>query len=167
MPIVLISESLLRRSTINDGRILRDRALCGFRRRKSGHCASMSLSTNQVLSTCSTEALARTFPNRRARCTHRPAQPARIGGEEFAILLPETGSDDAWLMLERIRAAVALLHVTIEHIQVPLTISIGIASFDDAQSDCETILSFADNALYAAKGQGRNRVVANRSFQNR
>ena len=63
-------------------------------------------------------------------------------------------------MLERIRAAVALLPVTIENNQVPLTISIGVASFDDAQSDCDTILGFADSALYAAKRHGRNRVVA-------
>ncbi len=92
--------------------------------------------------------------------------PARIGGEEFAILLPETSGEDARLMLERIRAAVEMLVIPIGTIDISLTISIGVASFDDAQSDCDTLLNLADQALYAAKRHGRNRVVTGTSQAN-
>jgi diguanylate cyclase (GGDEF)-like protein len=85
---------------------------------------------------------------------------ARIGGEEFAILLPETSAADARVMLERIRHGVAALAVPVGKIDVPVTISIGVASFDESQSDCDTLLSLADQALYAAKRQGRNHVVS-------
>ncbi|MBK6639037.1 MAG: sensor domain-containing diguanylate cyclase [Rhodocyclaceae bacterium] len=85
--------------------------------------------------------------------------PARVGGEEFAILLPETSSEDARIMLERIRVAVALLTLPIGTTDVSLTISIGVACSADAQSDCDTVLNLADQALYAAKRHGRNRVI--------
>jgi diguanylate cyclase (GGDEF)-like protein len=90
----------------------------------------------------------------------RPAdEVARYGGEEFAILLPETPSSGAFAMGERIRDIVAARPIPIALGQtVGLTVSIGVATYPhDAESE-ETLIAAADQALYAAKNAGRNRV---------
>lgn len=78
--------------------------------------------------------------------------PFRTGGDEFALLLPETDVDGAQLVAERIRQEVDA------HID-GVTTSIGVAAFNLHAPDAETLMEAADAALYAAKGQGRNRVV--------
>ena len=79
----------------------------------------------------------------------------RFGGEEFVVLLPETTQEEAIVVSERIRAAVAY---PIDGLP-PITVSIGVASNrpDDAQID--VLLGRADRALYKAKAEGRNRIV--------
>ncbi len=84
---------------------------------------------------------------------------ARVGGEEFAVLLPETGTDGALLLAERIRAAVEELSLTDRRgAPLPISVSLGVASMDPASATAEELLSEADRALYAAKRSGRNRV---------
>jgi diguanylate cyclase (GGDEF)-like protein len=84
---------------------------------------------------------------------------ARIGGEEFAVLLPEQGQDVAMLTAERLRAAVEGMHVkTAEHGTCRFTASFGIAQHIKGES-LETLMNRADGALYQAKDEGRNRVV--------
>ncbi len=84
----------------------------------------------------------------------------RVGGEEFAVLLPETGSAAAMGVLERIRQAVAVHEMVTEHGQrVQVTVSAGVAVWQ-GEEDGESILRRADAALYAAKSAGRNRVFA-------
>ncbi|CAG1009523.1 Phytochrome-like protein cph2 [Burkholderiales bacterium] len=87
---------------------------------------------------------------------------ARYGGEEFAILLPATEPAGAVIVAERIRAAVetlALPHARSE-VSPKVTVSIGVASLDPTRSSPPTeLIAAADAALYAAKMQGRNRVV--------
>ena len=87
----------------------------------------------------------------------------RMGGEEFALLLPETDSRAAVMMAERLRSAVAELAVTFADRPLRLTVSIGVATLVDATADLGTLLQVADQALYAAKGAGRNAVVDSRS----
>ena len=84
---------------------------------------------------------------------------ARYGGEEFAILLPETPAPGAFAMAERIRDIVATQPITIAPGRtVGLTVSIGVATYPhDADSE-EKLIGAADQALYAAKNAGRNRV---------
>jgi len=84
-----------------------------------------------------------------------PDQLGRFGGEEFVVLLPETTQEDAMVVGERIRAAVALPVAGLP----PITVSIGVASNrpDDAQIDA--LLGRADRALYKAKAEGRNRIA--------
>ena len=78
--------------------------------------------------------------------------PFRTGGDEFAVLLPETDTGGAQIVAERIREQVEA------HIG-GVTTSIGIADFTLHVPDAETLVEAADAALYAAKAQGRNRVV--------
>ena len=80
----------------------------------------------------------------------------RYGGEEFLLLLPDTGRDQAVVVAEKVRAAVAGLGLS--EIGQPVTASLGIAAVPDDAADADTLIRAADRALYAAKGNGRNRV---------
>ncbi|MCW8959781.1 MAG: diguanylate cyclase, partial [Gammaproteobacteria bacterium] len=79
----------------------------------------------------------------------------RFGGEEFVVLLPHTLRKDAMYRAEGLRQAVEILHPE----GVPFTISIGMAGSEDhPQADLNALLRLADEALYASKLAGRNRV---------
>jgi diguanylate cyclase (GGDEF)-like protein len=83
---------------------------------------------------------------------------ARIGGEEFAVLLPETDESRAQILAEVLRAAVEKLTVTLPDRSVSITISIGVAQWRPGMRASSDILAHADDALYRAKSDGRNRV---------
>jgi diguanylate cyclase (GGDEF)-like protein len=84
---------------------------------------------------------------------------ARWGGEEFILLLPETGRVGAAKVAEALRATVAELPISYEGKSIALTLSLGVAEHDPIRNFEETI-GVADAALYRAKEQGRNRVAA-------
>jgi diguanylate cyclase (GGDEF)-like protein len=81
---------------------------------------------------------------------------SRYGGEEFAIILPETGVDGAWVVAENVRRR---MEREIKFLQ-PTTVSLGIASSRGEQLHPQELINRADRALYQAKAQGRNRTVA-------
>jgi diguanylate cyclase (GGDEF)-like protein len=86
----------------------------------------------------------------------------RLGGEEFVLLLlllPETDAAQAAILAERIREKVAGRVLSAHKVQFSLTISIGIASATASMSGIEALLHPADQALYQAKAEGRNRIV--------
>ena len=87
---------------------------------------------------------------------------ARIGGEEFAVLLPDTNRLGAAVLAERMRNAVERERFVYADKVVPLTISIGVASFAvELVDSVDQLLSIADQRLYLAKRNGRNRICVN------
>jgi diguanylate cyclase (GGDEF)-like protein len=87
--------------------------------------------------------------------------PARFGGEEFSILLPETPREKALEIAERIRAAVAESRFEVEMSTDPIeaTVSIGVAGFPTDGTGANELIHQADLAVYRAKLQGRNCVL--------
>lgn len=83
---------------------------------------------------------------------------ARFGGEEFVILMPETTPEQAFKVLDKIRATVGKSPFRFKESPVKITISFGISSFLDEDS-AETVFERADQALYKAKNDGRNRCI--------
>jgi diguanylate cyclase (GGDEF)-like protein len=93
----------------------------------------------------------------------------RYGGEEFVVVLPMTNVQQACLVAERIRVGVEALRVPTEKGDAKVTLSIGIVEMTgDEQSDSiENLTRRADEAMYAAKQEGRNRIVTVTSEQKR
>jgi diguanylate cyclase (GGDEF)-like protein len=83
---------------------------------------------------------------------------ARIGGEEFALLMPETSLPQAQIVAERLRSEVAGGSSVAAAHAIPATVSIGVATSDAAMNDVSDLMKAADQALYDAKRAGRNRV---------
>ncbi len=83
---------------------------------------------------------------------------ARIGGEEFAVVLPESSIDAAVAFAERLREAVAAAPFLIAGQSHQITVSIGLAGLAPARSERSALMQAADVALYRAKAEGRNRV---------
>ncbi len=84
---------------------------------------------------------------------------ARFGGEEFLLLLVETGPEAGLVIAERLRQLVELHPIRAYDETLSQTVSIGVASFPDDGRDVAELIERADEALYAAKHAGRNRVM--------
>jgi len=83
---------------------------------------------------------------------------ARYGGEEIVVIMPETGKVDSLVLGERIRQRVEEMRIDLNGHTVRLTISGGLASFPENATDAKSLLKCADNALYRAKGSGKNGI---------
>jgi diguanylate cyclase (GGDEF)-like protein len=83
---------------------------------------------------------------------------ARVGGEEFAVLLPEIEVQGAKQFAEKIRKAVEAATFHFEDVAIGVTLSLGVAQLKPAYSTGDLLFKAADEALYAAKQRGRNRV---------
>ena len=84
---------------------------------------------------------------------------ARYGGEEFCVLLPETDVATAAQVAERLRLAIATARIVGGDATFGVTASMGVAGWDEAESNVEPALNRADQALYLAMNAGRNRVA--------
>ncbi|WP_347989520.1 diguanylate cyclase [Methylomonas sp. AM2-LC] len=83
----------------------------------------------------------------------------RMGGEEFAIILPETDIEEALLIAERLREIICATEVCLANgLNIDFTVSIGIATLVDNNTNIEILVNEADKALYRAKQAGRNKV---------
>jgi len=85
--------------------------------------------------------------------------PARYGGDEFIVLLPETPLKGALDVAERIRAAVATKPLMVDGERLACSVSIGVACFPEDGRTIDSIVARADRAMYLAKEQGRDRVL--------
>ena len=85
--------------------------------------------------------------------------PIRWGGEEFIVLLPDTGLEEALHLAERLREAIARIPIQVAAAELSSTASFGVAERDANTPDVDTLLARADQAMYIAKHLGRNRVA--------
>ncbi len=84
----------------------------------------------------------------------------RTGGEEFVLVLPSTNMAAAHVIAERLRKSIASKLFTVGQTPaIPVTVSIGVAALNNVEDTLDKLLKRADSALYAAKREGRNRVV--------
>jgi diguanylate cyclase (GGDEF)-like protein len=90
----------------------------------------------------------------------------RLGGEEFAILLPHVDRDGAIGVAEKLRMTISALETVAEHHPITITASFGVTSLSVVSKDVETLLAQADAAMYQAKNAGRDRCVAWSSLQS-
>ena len=86
----------------------------------------------------------------------------RYGGEEFIILLPETDRITCIQVAERLRATIAATPIKVLDKEIPVTVSVGIATKDENTRDLETLIARADQAMYIAKHRGRNQVAVSK-----
>jgi diguanylate cyclase (GGDEF)-like protein len=84
---------------------------------------------------------------------------ARYGGDEFVILMSHTGTEQARIAAERIRAAIHNLSFDMKGTRISSTVSVGIASFPESVEEASEVLDKADLALYRSKQGGRDRVT--------
>jgi len=86
-------------------------------------------------------------------------QFARYGGDEFVLLLPDTNREGALLTAERIRARINASPLVVGGKEIVTAASMGVATYPEHGKDYDRIFEAADNALYASKSQGKNRVT--------
>jgi diguanylate cyclase (GGDEF)-like protein len=92
---------------------------------------------------------------------------ARIGGEEFVALLPNTTARDAIWLAERVRLTIEVASHTVATRTIRMTVSAGVASLNETTTALEVFLRAADDALFRAKEAGRNRVELSASLSDR
>lgn len=92
--------------------------------------------------------------------------PCRYGGEEFAVILPETRECDAMIWANRVREALAGREIVLDEKSVRLTASFGVAQRSEDVESPDQLINLADQALLVAKKSGRNRVVCYSRLQS-
>ena len=115
-------------------------------------------SVNDQFGHAAGDAVLRTFAQTVGKCLRNSDLAARLGGEEFAVLMPQTAVDGATELAERIRVAAQSATVSGEGDALRVSVSIGVAQWSGEKP--EQLIARADNAMYAAKSAGRNQVCA-------
>jgi len=107
------------------------------------------------------------FTNRVSKQLRETDLFARLGGEEFGLLMPRTIENNAIILMERIRDAINTVPCIVNNLHIDFSVSIGVVEVRDTNDmhDISKLLSLADKALYEAKKTGRNRVCVHQSEQ--
>src|SRR4029079_3455761 len=85
--------------------------------------------------------------------------PARYGGDEFVVLLPETDAAGAYVVAEKLRHDIAAFSIQVSDRTVRTSVALGLVSYPDAGTPADSLMAAADAALYEAKRSGRDRIV--------
>ena len=86
---------------------------------------------------------------------------SRFGGDEFALVLPDTGGEGAFAVGERIRERIAAFRFLVgDHLNIHLTVSVGVATLPDVAASAEELVQAADKAMYLVKDSGKNGIQA-------
>lgn len=142
---------------------LAERELRRLKRRKS-RCGLLLIdldhfkSVNDQLGHAAGDAVLKTFARRCCGVLREVDIFGRLGGEEFAVLLPDTDVEGARIVAERVRERVAEMEMRTPEGNVSITVSIGVADTERPVANVEELITRADKALYRAKDAGRNRV---------
>ena len=101
------------------------------------------------------------FAARVKRCVRFIDLAARTGGEEFVVVMPDSTRETCMAVAERLRETIAEMPVQLpdQDLQIPITVSVGVSLSQGASDSPSLILRRGDDALYAAKNSGRDRVV--------
>lgn len=132
-------------------------------RRYAGKCAFVALDidhfkrVNDTYGHAAGDAVLVEFARRVRACLRESDMFGRVGGEEFAVLAPETDADGARLLADRLLEFVRMTPIVWEGRAISITTSAGIAMLDPADADLSAAQGRADDALYRAKHAGRNR----------
>lgn len=111
------------------------------------------------------DSVLREIARRSCECLRKADLLARVGGEEFAVILPETGKEGACILAERIRDSFCSKAFCCPDGSVAVTASFGVASLSETESaDAKELAGKADEALYKAKKTGRNRICCFENF---
>ena len=95
------------------------------------------------------------------KCARETDVVARFGGDEFALVLPDTGGEGAFAVGERIRERIAAhKFLSRDSLDIHLTASIGVATLPDVAASAEELVQAADKAMYAVKESGKNGIQA-------
>jgi diguanylate cyclase (GGDEF)-like protein len=84
---------------------------------------------------------------------------ARYGGDEFVALLPETDPTGAYVLAEKVRIGVTELEISVDGVRIPASMSVGVVSYPDDGRTSDELMISADQAMYASKRSGKNRVM--------
>jgi two-component system cell cycle response regulator len=118
-------------------------------------------SVNDMHGHAAGDSVLREFAQRLRRSTRGVDLVCRMGGEEFIVVMPDTPLWRARQIAERLRSGVAAEPFRVNAAaQITVTASVGLATLETAGEGMDALFSRADQALYAAKREGRNRVVA-------
>jgi diguanylate cyclase (GGDEF)-like protein len=93
-------------------------------------------------------------------CTRRNEEVCRLGGEEFLVIVPQSGRDTSRHFAERLREAVEELLIQAGGYFGRVTVSLGVAGLEDGARTVDELIKIADTRAYLAKASGRNCVVA-------
>ena len=112
------------------------------------------------------DTLLRKFSLTVGQCLRASDLLGRIGGEEFALLMPQTSLVGSIEFAERIRTAIEQTSVAIGHHEARFSVSIGVAQWEGVEESIEAFIARGDKAMYVAKRTGRNRVCAAARHEN-
>jgi two-component system cell cycle response regulator len=105
------------------------------------------------------DAILKEFARRLLDNTRSVDLTARLGGEEFMVVMPDAALSDAQAAAERVRAAIETPGFDFEGTVIPVTVSVGVAALRHGDDTVASLMARADAALYIAKAGGRNRVI--------